>query len=189
VLEAWFAVYTRFQHEKSAARVLERKAFDVLLPIYQSMHRWKDRNKMVTLPLFPCYLFLRTNIERKADVLRTPGVRWIVENGGCACPISESEIEAIRRITSVPSRVRPHPFLRHGQSVRIRSGPFAGNQGILARIKNQYRVVVSLELIQKSVAVEVDLSDIESVSASRSFNPQRPTERQNTQSMWDCPAT
>jgi transcription elongation factor/antiterminator RfaH len=174
VIEAWYAVYTKFQHEKSAAKVLESKQFEVLLPIYQTMHRWKDRNKMVTLPLFPCYLFLRTNIERKADVLRTPGVRWIVENGGCATPILETEIEAIRRITSSPSKVQPHPFLKHGQSVRIRKGPFAGNEGILERIKNQYRVIVSVELIQRSVALEIDLSDVEAASPSHKFSPHLP---------------
>lgn len=179
-MQAWYAVYTRFQHEKSAARLLESKEFEVLLPIYQTVHRWKDRNKRVILPLFPCYLFLRTDLDRKTDILRTPGVRWLVENGGCAAPVSETEIEAIRRVTSFPSRVLPHPFLKKGEAVRIRSGPLAGNEGILICIKNQYRVVISVELVQKAVSVEVHLTDLEPLNGSFVRVPQLLAARAST---------
>lgn len=165
--EAWYAVYTRFQHEKSAARLLEGKGFEILLPLYQSLHRWKDRNKLVTLPLFPCYLFLKTALARRVEVLKTPGVRWIVGNTNGDIPVPEGEIDAIRRVASTPSRIQPHPFLRHGQAVRVRSGPLEGLEGILTRVKNQFRVVISVELVQRSVAVEVDLSDVASVFVSR----------------------
>lgn len=163
----WYAVYTKFQHEKSAAALLEAKEFQVFLPVYRTVHRWKDRNQLVVLPLFPCYLFLRMELTRKIDVLRTAGVQWLVENAGHACTIPESEIEAVRRICSIATRYQPHPFLKQGDFVRIRKGPLLGVEGFFVRTKNQYRVVVSVELLRKSVAVEVDLADIELASGNR----------------------
>jgi len=163
VAEPWYAIYTRFQHEKSAATLLERKKFEVFLPVYKTVHRWCDRNQMVILPLFPCYLFLRASVERKLDVLRTAGVRWFVENAGRACEVPEVEIETLRKICSVGTGVLPHPFLKQGDRVRIRTGPLAGMEGLFVRTKNQYRVVISVELVQKSVAVEVDLRNVEAV--------------------------
>lgn len=162
--EAWYAVYTRFQHEKSAARLLENKNIEVFLPIYRTSHRWKDRNKTVVLPLFPCYTFVRIDLERKLDVLRTVGVRWLVENAGHACPVPGTEIETVRRVCSSGSRVQPHPFLRQGDLVRIRTGVLEGTEGILARAKNESRVVIAVGLLQKSVAVEVELWNVEVVA-------------------------
>jgi transcription antitermination factor NusG len=160
---AWYAVYTKHQHEKSATELLAKKGFEVLLPLYGATHRWKDRVKNVLLPVFPCYLFLRTNLQRKLDILRTPGVFWLVENGGHACPVPESDIEAVRRIAQSPGQLKPHPYLKSGDRVRVRVGPLMGVEGILARVKNEYRVVVSMDLLQKAVAVEVDISIVEPV--------------------------
>jgi transcription antitermination factor NusG len=169
--KAWYAVYTRFQHEKSAASLLEKKEFEVLLPVYQTVHRWKDRKQKVVLPLFPCYLFLRTELDRKLDVLRTVGVRWIVENAGQACPVPGAEIEAVRKMCSVAARLQPYPFLKHGDLVRIRTGPLTGTEGFFVRVKNQYRVVVSVELLRQSVAVEVDLADVDLLNPGRRISP------------------
>jgi len=157
----WFAAYTRFQHEKNAARLLENKGFEVFLPVYRALHRWKDRNQLVVLPLFPCYLFLRTELDRKLQILQTAGVRWLVENSGRACEVADKEIEAVQRICALGAGVQPYPFLSAGDSVRIRSGPLTGMQGFFIRAKKHYRVVVSVELLQKSVSVEVDLRDVE----------------------------
>lgn len=168
---AWYAVYTKFQHDKSAAAQLERKDFEVFFPVYRTVHRWKDRNQIVVLPLFPCYLFLRTELDRKIEILRTAGVRSIVESAGHACAVPESEIEAVRKICSTTSRFQPHPFLQQGDLVRIRKGPLFGMEGFFVRTKNHYRVVVSVELLQKGVAVEVDLADVELVKANRRILP------------------
>ena len=111
VTEAWYAVYTKFQHEKSAAALLSRKQFEAFLPVYRTVHRWKDRNQLVILPLFPCYLFVRTDLQRKAEILQTAGIRWIVESAGCACPLAESEIASVRRVCAVAG-AQPHPFLK-----------------------------------------------------------------------------
>jgi len=129
--EAWYAVYTRFQHEKSAASLLERKSFEVFLPLYRAVHRWRDRKQTVSLPLFPCYLFLRGSTERKLDILQTAGVHWIVENAGRACEVPEAEIETLRNVCAAAESgrvVRPHPFLRRGETARIRGGPLAGTE-------------------------------------------------------------
>lgn len=159
--DAWYAVYTRHQHEKSAASLLVRKEFNVFLPVYRTVHRWQDRNQLVVLPLFPCYLFLRGGLDRKLDIIRTAGVRWLVENGGHACEVSETEIGALRKICSSGTRVQPHSFLKEGDRVRIHGGPLAGTEGIFIREKNLYRVVVSVELLRQSVSVEIDLKDVE----------------------------
>jgi transcription antitermination factor NusG len=165
--EAWYAVYTKFQHEKSAAGLLETKDLEVFLPVYRTVHRWTDRNQLVILPLFPCYLFVRTALDRKLDILRTAGVRWLVENGGRACPVPEAEMEAVRKICATGARVQPHPFLKEGNPVRIRTGALAGIEGLLVRIKNQSRVVISVQLLQKSVSVEAELANLEALSVSR----------------------
>lgn len=161
--EAWYALYTKFQHEKSAATLLQKKNFEVFLPVYRAVHRWCDRNQAVILPLFPCYLFLRTNVERKLEVLRTGGVRWFVENAKRACEVSEEEIDRLRKVCSVGTGVLPHPFLRQGDHVRVRSGPLTGTKGIFVRTKNQCRIVISVELLRKGVSVEVDTGDIERI--------------------------
>lgn len=158
---AWYAVYTRHQHEKSAAELMARKGFEVLLPLYSAAHRWKDRTQIVMMPAFPSYVFLRASLERKLDVLRTPGVCWFVGHGGRASRIPEPEINAIRKITHSSAPIEPHPFPKSGECVLVSSGPLAGVKGILTRVKNQYRVVVSVELLQKAVAVEVDVSMIQ----------------------------
>lgn len=167
MIKAWYAVYTKFHHEKSAAGLLEKKEFEVFMPVYRTVHRWKDRNQLVVLPLFPCYLFLRMELARKLEVLRCAGVRWFVENAGLACPVPDSQIEAVRRICSVATRFQPHPFLKQGDLVRVLKGPLSGMEGFFVRRKGQYRVVVTVDLLCKSVAVEVDLADIELVNANR----------------------
>lgn len=159
--DPWYAVYTKHQHEKSAASLLERKDFDVFLPVYRTVHRWQDRNQLLILPLFPCYVFVRSGLDRKLDVLRTAGVRWFVENGGHACEVPEPEIEAVRKVCATGSQVQPHPFLKQGDRVRICRGPLAGTQGFFVREKNQYRVVISIELLRQAVSVEIDLNGVE----------------------------
>jgi transcription antitermination factor NusG len=170
---AWYAVYTKHQHEKSASDLLSRKGFEVFLPRYSFERRWKDRTKTVSLPVFPCYLFLRTDLDRKLDILRTPGVFWLVETFGRACAIPESEIEAVRKIISSSSRVEPHPYpgLKDGDLVRIRSGALRGIQGTLIRLKNRYRVVLSVEILQKAISVEVDLGSVELLNSPSGFVP------------------
>jgi transcription antitermination factor NusG len=161
----WYAVCTRHQHEKTAARILEYKEFEVFLPLYKARHRWKDRFKEVYVPLFPGYLFVREELRRWLAIITTPGVSSIVSCGGQPAAIPFSEIEGVRRIVESTLRVEPHPFLKSGDWVRVKYGPIAGVEGILLRKKNVARLVLSVEMLGKSAAVEVDATDVERISS------------------------
>lgn len=162
--ENWYALYVKHQHEKSAAASLAGKGFEVFLPLYRSSNRWKDRTKLVLLPLFPNYLFVKANLVHKVEVLRTPGVFWILESAGRSCPIPEGDIATVRMLAEAPAKIEPHAFLKHGDQVRVKQGALAGLQGVLTRIKNQCRVVVSFDLLHKAVAVEVDYANLQLVT-------------------------
>ena len=159
----WYAVYTRHQHEKSAAQLLSRKGFEVLLPLYRSRSRWSDRTQTVLLPLFPNYLFAKCDLDSRIQVLQTAGVCWFVSNAGVPAFVSEAEIEMVRRVVEAPVNVQPHTFLDRGDRVRVLRGPLTGLTGILTRVKNQCRVIISLELLRKSAAIEIDLADLERI--------------------------
>lgn len=163
----WWAVYTRHQHEKAVAEILQSKGFEVFLPLYESVRKWKDRNKTLSLPLFPCYVFLRGGLERRLHVVTTPGIHTVLSqgNGERIALIPNEEIDAIRRVVQSPCRVEPYPFLRCGDQVRVTRGSLEGVQGVLARKKSQYRLILSVEMLAQSVAVEIDASDVEPVKA------------------------
>lgn len=161
---AWYAVYTRHQHEKVAARNLAQKRFEVFLPLFQVAHRWKDRTKKLSLPLFPCYLFLRGRIEQRLDLLSTPGVCSLVTFAGQPAVVAEEEVKAVRRAIESNARVEPFPYWKSGDRVRVIRGPLDGIEGTLVRARDgAARLILSVELLQRSVAVEVDASAVESV--------------------------
>ena len=157
----WWALYTRHQHEKTVAEQLGAKGFDVFLPLYESTRRWKDRKKVLTLPLFPCYVFVRGGQERKLQVVTTPGVHTVLYRGDQIATIPQPEIEAIQRALDGSYPVEPHPFLKCGMQVRVIHGALDGVQGILLRKKNLCRLILSVNMLSQSVAVEVDASDVE----------------------------
>jgi len=161
---AWYVLYTRHQHEKTVAQILTSKGFEILLPLYSTARQWKDRTKLISVPLFPCYVFLRGALERQLAVMTTPGVHAIVSTAGQPTPIPHSEIEAIRRVVEGGARVEPHPFLTCGEWVRVKCGPLMGIQGILVRKKNLYRLVLSVEILGKAASVEIDALLVERVS-------------------------
>ena len=160
----WWALYTRHQHEKVVADILSAKGFEVFLPLYDSIRRWKDRQKLLSLPLFPCYVFVRGGVGRRLQVVTTPGVHMILNHGDHVAVIPEDESQAIRRTVEGPYRMEPHPFLRCGDRVRVIRGSLQGVEGLLIRKKNQVRLVLSVDMLAKSVAVEIDAADVESVS-------------------------
>ena len=162
--QQWYAVCTRHQHEKSAARIMEYKDLEVFLPLYKARHRWKDRIKEVSVPLFPGYLFVREGLKRWLAILSTPGVSSIVSSGSQPVAIPFLEIEGIKRVVESTLRVEPHPFLKSGDRVRVKCGPIAGVEGILVRHKNVARLVLSVLLLGNSAAVEVDATDVERIS-------------------------
>ena len=118
---------------KVGAESLAGNGFEVFLPTYNVIRKWTDRKKQLSLPLFPCYVFVRSNFERRLRILRTPGVHFLVMFAGRPAPIPDSEMDAIRKAVESRLRVEPHPFLRCGDWVRVTSGPLADVEGILVR--------------------------------------------------------
>jgi len=156
----WYVAYTCTHHEKQVAQQLSERHVENFLPVYQSVRRWKDRRKELQLALFPSYVFVRMNLKDRLQVLQLPGVVSFVNFRGAPAPLSDSEIETLRRGSSNPAHIAPHPYLKVGRRVRVKTGPFAGTEGILVRRREGCRVVVSIDLLQRSVALEVDEADI-----------------------------
>jgi transcription antitermination factor NusG len=162
----WYALHTRYQHEKSVADLLAMKGFQTFLPTYRTTRQWKDRKKQLSLPLFPGYLFVEDAADRKLQVVNTPGVCSIISVAGVPAVIASDEIASIRRAVESVYAVEPHPFLNDGDTVRVMSGPLSGIEGILARKKDTYRLVISIQMLGRSAAVEIDASEIERVQPS-----------------------
>lgn len=166
----WFAVYTNSRHEKCVAKHFAERAIECYLPLYQKVHHWtKCRSVQLELPLFPNYVFVHTVPQQRCSVLAVPGVLGIVGPGHHPSSLPDDEIQSLR-IGLERRRFEPYPYLMAGERVRIRAGSMEGMEGILLRKKNELRVVLSLDLIQRSVAVEVDAEDIEPVSGPRPAN-------------------
>lgn len=161
LVNEWWAIYTRHQHEKTIAKHFLENGFEPFLPVYGTVKQWKDRKKRLVLPLFPCYLFLRGDWERRVEILSAPGVCSIVSVAGRPAPVAESEILALKQVMQSSAAAEPHPYLSEGNWVRIKSGPLANIEGILVRKKSSYRLILSAELLQKSIAIEIDAWDVE----------------------------
>ncbi len=159
----WYALHTRHQHEKTVARLLMGKGFESFLPLYATVHRWKNGVKQLALPLFPCYVFVRGPVDRWLPVLTTPGIHSVVGFGGMPAVIPRSEIEAVRRVVESTAKAEPHPFIKCGDRVRIKSGSLEGLEGVLLRKKSQWKLLLSVEMLERSVAVEIDASMAERV--------------------------
>ena len=166
----WYAIYTRHQHEKMVAQVLTGKGFETFLPLYSTTHNWKDRSKALSLPLFPCYVFLRGGIERRLQIITTPGIYGLVSSGGQPAAIPDIEIEAVRRVVESGAQVEAHPYLKCGQWVRVKCGPLVGIEGILVRKKNISRLVLSVEILGTAAAIEIAAFQVEALSAPRLRN-------------------
>lgn len=164
-LQEWFAIYTTPRHEKKVTEHLALRNIETFLPLYASMRKWKNGCKVrVALPLFPGYLFVRVSRQERVRVLQAPGVLWFVGVAGEPTPLLGSEIDTLR-VGVLAFNCEPHPYLVVGEKARIRKGPLEGLEGVLVRKKGGFRVVISLELIRKSVAIEVDAMDVESVGS------------------------
>jgi transcription antitermination factor NusG len=156
----WYAAYTCTRHEKRVAQQLDQRDVENFVPLYRSVRRWKDRRKELQLALLPGYVFVRMDLKDRLRVLQLPGVVNLVSMGGAPAPLLDSEIETLRQGMANPMRIEPHPYLKEGRRVRVEGGPFAGTEGILVRRRDGCRVVVSIDLLMRSLAVEVDEADI-----------------------------
>ena len=156
----WYAAYIAPRHEKKVAEQLRDRSIETLLPLYETMRRWKNGRHKVQLPLFPGYVFVRIPLAERLKVLKLPSVVRLVGFNGQPLPLSDGEVEAVQTCLSRGSKLAPHPFLAVGRRVRVIRGPLEGLEGIVVRKKSQYRFVISLELIQRSVSVEVEQDDL-----------------------------
>lgn len=156
----WYAAHTNPRHEKAIQQSMEGCCIECFLPLYKSIRRWKDRCKQLELPLFPGYIFVRIPLKDRLAVLRIPGVVQLVSFQSRPARLPDAEIEVLRNGLQRGSGFEPHPYLTVGKRVRISNGPFFGMEGILVRRKEKFRVVLSIHLIQRSVAIEVDESDV-----------------------------
>jgi transcription antitermination factor NusG len=153
---AWYAVAVRSNFERIVAQSLRQKDYEILLPTYLAKRRWSDRTKVVECALFPGYLFCRMDLQQRVPLLNTLGVASIVGIGKCAVPVADGEMAAIQRIVESGLPVEPWPFLKVGQFVYINRGPLAGVEGIVIASKNRSRLVVSVEMLRRSVTVEIE---------------------------------
>ena len=159
----WYAVYTCVRHEKAVARQFSERDVDCFVPLYRAVHRWKDRRKVLELALFPGYVFVRISLSERLKVLQVPSVVSLISFNGRPVPIEEKEIESLRHGLASALHIEPHPYLTVGRRVRLKAGPLVGAEGILVRKKDSCRLVMSIDLLMRSVAVEVDEADVEPV--------------------------
>lgn len=161
VRSEWFAAYTTPRHEKHVSELLAERQIETFLPLYRTARQWKKSTPVVLeLPLFPTYVFVHIDRQSRAAVLNLPGVLSIVGSSKEPWPLPDFDIEVLRRGMQT-RKVEPHPYLKVGERVRVKAGTMAGIEGILVRKKNEFRVVLSLDAIMQSVAVEVDADDLE----------------------------
>jgi transcription antitermination factor NusG len=161
--QRWYAAYTSANHEKRVVLQLMQRSVEHFLPLYDSVRRWKDRKVHLQMPLFPGYVFVRVALRDRLQVLQVAGVAKLVGFNGMPAALPESEMEALRTGLAGGVRAEPHPYLTVGRRVRVRTGSLAGLEGMLVRRKNSTRFVISLDLIMRSVAVEVDAADVRPV--------------------------
>jgi transcription antitermination factor NusG len=161
--EHWYAAYISANHEKRVTKELHNREVEHFLPVYSSRRRWKDRRVTLDLPLFPGYVFVRIALSDRLRVLQIPSVVHLVGFGGQPAALPDEEINILRSGLSQRLRAEPHPYLTVGRRVRLKSGPFSGLQGILLRQKGKYRVVISIELIQRALVLDADAADVEAL--------------------------
>ncbi len=157
----WYAAYTSANHEKRVAEQLAQRSVEHFLPLYETVRRWKDRRVRLQFPLFRGYVFVRLALRDRLQVLQVPGVSRLIGFKSAPTPLKEQEIEALKKGLLYGLHAEPHPFLTAGRRVRIKAGPFEGMEGILIRRKGKLRLVLSIDVILRAIAVDVDVVDVE----------------------------
>ena len=152
----WYAIRVKSNRERVVANGLDHRGYEQFLPSYQTRRTWSDRVTDLEVPLFPGYVFCRLNIELRLPILQIPGVVSFVEFGRTPLPVEDHEIEALQAIMKSGVPAAPWPFLKAGQRVRMDRGPLRDLEGVLIEVKNRFRLVVSVNLLQRSIATEVD---------------------------------
>jgi len=165
--QRWFALQVRTRWESSTAVLLSGKGYETLLPTYQTKKRWNGRHRQVSAPLFPGYVFCQFDALNRLPILVTPGVIAIVGRGRVPLPVDANEMAAIQALVASGLRAEPWPYLEVGQRVRIEDDVFSGFEGILLNFKGNHRIVVSVSLLRRSVALEIDRSCVRPLGPTR----------------------
>ena len=171
----WFALQVRTRWENSTSVLLEGKGYETFLPSYRTTKRWSGRAKEVTVPLFPGYVFCRFEAQKRLPILVTPGVIAVVGSGKSPIPVADTEIAAIQTVVASGFRAEPWPFLEVGQRVRVETDVLQGLEGILVSLKGHQRIVVSVSLLRRSVALEIDRSAVRPIGTAPVAGPRAVT--------------
>jgi len=158
VTDSWYALRVKPRFERLVTLQLDQKGYETLLPTYVSTRRWSDRIKKVSLPMFPGYVFCRFDLHARLPILVTPGVTAILGAGRHPASIDESEIAALQHVVHSGAKAQPCPYVNVGEMVRVKSGPLKGLIGIVVRLKGADRLIISVRLLMRSIAVEVEAS-------------------------------
>lgn len=160
---SWYAVHTKVRHEKRVAAQFEEQRVCTFLPLLHQVHRWSDRRSVVEIPMFSCYAFVHMvqTVEERLKVLRTPGVLGFVGSERQGTSIPDEQIESLRKAVSEKVPCLPYPFISAGKRVRIRGGSLDGVEGILMRQGGDHSLVISVELLQRSVSIRFEGYEIE----------------------------
>lgn len=163
----WFALQVRTRWESSTAVLLSGKGYQTFLPTYKTKKRWSGRIKEVNAPLFPGYVFCQFDPQKRLPILVTPGVMSVVGRGRIPLPVDDSEMAAVQKVVSCGLHAEPWPYLELGQKIRIENEPLQGLEGILVSFKGDRRIVVSVSLLRRSVALEIDRSSVRPLVPAR----------------------
>jgi transcription antitermination factor NusG len=162
----WFALRVRTRHEANVASYLEGNGYELFLPLYLCRKRWSDRIKNVETPLFPGYLFCKFDPQDRLPILKAPGVIQIAGYNRVPVPVESSEIQAIQAVVASGLPNQPWPFLKVGDRIRIEAGPLRGHEGVLVEFKGSHRLILSITLLHRAVAVEIDSAFVEALRSS-----------------------
>jgi transcription antitermination factor NusG len=169
--DLWYALKVRSRCESMVAEILSAKGYELFLPTYKSRRRWSDRVKTMELPLFPGYLFCQFDLKTRLPILTTPGVSFIVGSGRLPEPVDRTEIEDLRTVVKAGVAYSPHPYVNVGQKVRIEYGALTGLVGLVTEVRNEMRLILSVNLLMRSVSIEVDRTWVQPVRVQEKFLP------------------
>jgi len=165
--QRWFALQVRTRWESSTAVLLSGKGYQTLLPTFKARKRWNGKLREVSTPLFPGYVFCQFDPQKRLPILITPGVLSVVGRGRIPIPVDDAEMTSIQTVVSSGFHAEPWPYLEIGQKIRIESDVLSGLEGILINFKGNHRIVVSVSLLRRSVALEIDRSCVKPVGSLR----------------------
>lgn len=164
--QSWYAVHTRSRHEKKVDTQLKGKGLEAFLPLYETMSRRRDRKKIIQVPLFAGYLFVRIvpDRERILEVLKVQGVvRIIGKTPTEPFPVPDSQIEAVQKMVQSDRLISGHPYIKEGSRVRVKAGPLQGIEGVLLEKRGRHRLIISVDMLQESVSTEISVDEVEPV--------------------------